>query len=141
MRLCEQLRLLTPDPSPFRLLPRPDNHPPSISSGGHALLMDSLLVMGVLIDPFGTILLTACSKDGVFADSQLSFSRGFSSGSEVENPPASEGDVGSISGLGRSLEKEMPTYSHILAWKIPWTEKPGGLQSMGSQKSQTRLSN
>ena len=32
------------------------------------------------------------------------------------------------------LEKEMEAHSNILAWKIPWTEKPGGLQSMGSQK-------
>ena len=31
------------------------------------------------------------------------------------------------------LEKEMTTYSRILAWEIPWTEKPGGLQSMGLQ--------
>ena len=37
------------------------------------------------------------------------------------------------------LEKEMATHSSILAWKIPWTEKPGRLQSMGLQ-SQTRLS-
>ena len=32
------------------------------------------------------------------------------------------------------LEKEMATYSSILAWKIPWTEEPGSLQSMGSQR-------
>ena len=32
------------------------------------------------------------------------------------------------------LEKEMATYSSILAWRIPWTEEPGGLQSMGSQR-------
>ena len=32
------------------------------------------------------------------------------------------------------LEKEMATHSSILAWKIPWTEEPGGLQSMGSPK-------
>ena len=32
------------------------------------------------------------------------------------------------------LEKEMATHSSILAWKIPWTDKPGRLQSMGSQK-------
>ena len=38
------------------------------------------------------------------------------------------------------LEKEMATHSSTLAWKIPWTEEPGRLQSMGSQ-SQTRLSN
>ena len=36
------------------------------------------------------------------------------------------------------LEKETATYSCILAWEIPWTEEPGGLQSMGSQ-SQTQL--
>ena len=39
------------------------------------------------------------------------------------------------------LEKEMATYSSILAWKISWTEEPGGLESMGVQKNQTRLSN
>ena len=39
------------------------------------------------------------------------------------------------------LEKEMATHSSTLAWRIPRTEKPGRLQSMGSQKSQTRLSN
>ena len=32
------------------------------------------------------------------------------------------------------LEKEMATHSSVLAWKIPWTEEPGGLQSMGSQR-------
>ena len=37
------------------------------------------------------------------------------------------------------LEKEMATHSNILAWRVPWTEEPGGLQSMGLQKSQTRL--
>ena len=35
------------------------------------------------------------------------------------------------------LEEEMATHSSILAWKIPWTEKPGRLQFKGSQKSQT----
>ena len=39
-----------------------------------------------------------------------------------------------IPGLGRSLEKGMTAYSSILAWRIPWTEKPDGLQSMGSQR-------
>ena len=33
-----------------------------------------------------------------------------------------------------SVEKEMATHSTILAWRIPWTEEPGGLQSMGSQR-------
>ena len=39
-----------------------------------------------------------------------------------------------------SLEKEMATHSNTLAWKIPWVEEPGGLQSMGVAKSQTQLS-
>ena len=38
------------------------------------------------------------------------------------------------------LEKEMAIQSSILAWKIPWTEEPGELQSMGSQKNQTLFS-
>ena len=38
------------------------------------------------------------------------------------------------------LEKEIATHSSTLAWEIPSTEEPGGLWSMGSQKSQTRLS-
>ena len=39
-----------------------------------------------------------------------------------------------------SLEKEMATHSSILAWKTPWTEKPGRLQSMRSRKTQIRRS-
>ena len=41
-----------------------------------------------------------------------------------------------VQSLGREdlLEKEMATHSSILAWKTPWTEEPGGLQSMGSQR-------
>ena len=37
------------------------------------------------------------------------------------------------------LEEEMAIHSSILAWEIPWTEEPGGLQSMGSQKNRTLL--
>ena len=39
-----------------------------------------------------------------------------------------------IPGLGRSPEKEMATQSGTFTWKIPWTEKPGRLQSVGSQR-------
>ena len=55
----------------------------------------------------------------------------------VKNPPASAGATDSIPGLGRSLEKEIATHSSTLAWKIPWTEEPGRLQSTGVTKSQT----
>ena len=52
----------------------------------------------------------------------------------VKNLPAMWGtQVGSLS-LKDPLEKEMATHSSILAWRIPWTEEPGGLQSMGSQR-------
>ena len=57
----------------------------------------------------------------------------------VKNPPASAGDAGSILGGKDPLEKGMATHSSILAWRVPWTEEPGGLQSMRS-KSRTRLS-
>ena len=44
------------------------------------------------------------------------------------------GDVGLIPGLGRYPEEGNGNPLRILAWKIPWTEEPGGLQSMGSQR-------
>ena len=61
-------------------------------------------------------------------------------GSVVRNPPAKQETQ--VQSLGREypLEKEMATHSSIVAWKIPWTEEPGGLQSLWSQ-SQTQLSN
>ena len=62
---------------------------------------------------------------------------GFPGGSVIKNPPANAGnarDVGSIPWSGRSSEKEMVTHLSITAWKIPWTEEPGGLQSTGSQR-------
>ena len=61
---------------------------------------------------------------------------GSSGGIVVKNLPANTGDirdVGSIPGQEDPLEKGMATHSSILAWRIPWTEEPGGLQSMGSQ--------
>ena len=51
----------------------------------------------------------------------------------VNNPPAS--------GLEDPLEEEMATHSSIPAWKIPWTEEPGGLQSIGSQSVEHDWSN
>ena len=52
----------------------------------------------------------------------------------VKNPSANAEearDVGSFPGSGRPLEKEMAVHSSVLAWEIPWTEEPGGLQSTG----------
>ena len=54
----------------------------------------------------------------------------------LKNLPANVGNADSILGRGDPLQKEMVTYSNILAWRIPWTEEAGSLQSMGSQKRQ-----
>ena len=66
--------------------------------------------------------------------------RGFPGGSVVKNPSTNAGDVIQSLGSEDPLEKEMTTYSSILAWEIQRTEDPGGLQSMGLQKCQTPLS-
>ena len=55
-------------------------------------------------------------------------------GSEGKESAFSAGDLGSILGSGRPLEKGMATHSSIPAWRIPWTEESDGLQSMGLQR-------
>ena len=58
----------------------------------------------------------------------------FPGGSDGKESTYNAGDLGLITGLGRSSEEGMTTHSSILAWKSPWTEEPGRLQSMGSQR-------
>ena len=67
--------------------------------------------------------------------------RGFPGGSVVKNLPSNAGDVESIPRSGRFPREGSASHSSVLAWEIPWTEEPGGLQSMKSQKSQTWHSN
>ena len=70
----------------------------------------------------------------------LPTNKGFPGGPAVMNLPAiQETQIRSLS-WEDPLEKEMATHSSNLAWEIPWTEEPGGLQSMRVTKSQTRLS-
>ena len=59
---------------------------------------------------------------------------GFSGGSLVKNLPASVGDVGLFPESGRAPREGMETHSSILAWEIPGTEEPGGLQYMELQR-------
>ena len=59
---------------------------------------------------------------------------GFPCGSEGKVSAYNVGDQGSIPGSGRSLEKEMAIHSSTIAWKVPWKEERGRLQSMGSQR-------
>ena len=69
--------------------------------------------------------------------------RSFPGGTVVKNPPANAEDQETrvrFLGWKDPLEEGMATHASILAWRIPWTEEPGGLHSMGWQKSRTRLS-
>ena len=52
----------------------------------------------------------------------------------VKNPSANAGDIGSIMDWEHLLEEALASHSSILAWKIPWSEKPDRLQSIGSHK-------
>ena len=52
----------------------------------------------------------------------------------VKNPPAIQETQVQALGQEDALEKGMATHSSILVWRIPWTEEPGGLQSMESQR-------
>ena len=60
--------------------------------------------------------------------------RGFPHSSVGKESACNAGDPGSISGSGRSPGEENGNHSSILDWKIPWTEEPGGLQTMGLQE-------
>ena len=59
---------------------------------------------------------------------------GLPGGSDGKASAYNVGEPGSIPGSGNPLEKEMATHSSTLTWKITWTEEPGKLQSMGSQR-------
>ena len=64
---------------------------------------------------------------------------GFPGGSLVKNPPNNQEIWVQALGQENSLEKEKATRPSILTWEMLWTEKPGRLQFVGSQKSQTWL--
>ena len=66
--------------------------------------------------------------------------RAFQVAQMIKNQPANAGAAGDmVQSLGREdpLEQEMVTHSSVLAWEIPWTEEPGGLQSVGHKESDT----
>ena len=65
---------------------------------------------------------------GVFFDAVISIAQ------LVKNLPVVQETQVQFLGYDDALEKEMATHSLVLAWRIPWTEEPGGLQSMGLQR-------
>ena len=60
---------------------------------------------------------------------------GFSDGSDSKEFTCNVRDLGLIPGLGRSLEEGVATHSSMAAWRVPWVEEPGGLESTGSQRA------
>ena len=65
---------------------------------------------------------------------QAQYSLVFPDGSVMKNPSEMQEMWVRPLGWDDALEKEMATHSSILAWRIPWTQEPGGLQSMASQR-------
>ena len=59
---------------------------------------------------------------------------GFPGGLDGKESACKMGDLGSVPELERFPEKGMGTHSSVLAWRIPWTEEPGGPESTGSQR-------
>ena len=80
------------------------------------------------------------SHEGVGKFSSSYGSEGFPGGSVIKESACNAGDLSLIPGSGRSPGGGNATHSSILAWRIPWTEEPGELQSKGSQNSWTQLS-
>ena len=64
----------------------------------------------------------------------LTTKEGFLGGSDGKESTCNVGDLGVILGWEDPLEEGVATHSSVLAWRIPWTEEPGRLQSMGSQR-------
>ena len=90
----------------------------------HAYICVSILFQAV--DLF-SIQLCVSVNPKFLIEPQMSHFVGFPGGSNSKESTCSAGNMGSIPGSGRSLEEGMATRSNILAWRIPWTEEPGGL--------------
>ena len=94
------------------------------------------LISGFFIFNFLKFTLIKQTHSWIFLPNRLypNLHEGFPGGSAVKSSSDKAGDTSSIPGLGRSPGVGNGTSSNILAWKIPWTEEPGGLQSKGSQR-------
>ena len=73
-------------------------------------------------------------KAEIFFYPPITVNMGFPGCLVIKNLPANAGDAGLIPGLGRSPGRGHATHSSVLAWRIPWTEEPGGLQPMELQR-------
>ena len=66
--------------------------------------------------------------------SKYIYNKGFPGDSDGKESTCNAGNLGSIPGSGRSPGEGIANDSSILAWRLPWTEQPEGLQPMGSQR-------
>ena len=100
----------------------------------HHQFLWSHSVCGTLLQHFQQTNIDVLYKRFLFPFYTLVGTKGFSGGSDGKESDCNAGDSGSVPGLGRSAGEGNATHSSILAWSISWTEEPGGLQSMGSQR-------
>ena len=85
--------------------------------------------------PSWTMIIKANRFNYDFANTKvISVIMGFPGGPDGKETTYNARDLNSVPGLGRSPGGGHGTHSSILAWRIPWTEEPGGLQSVGSQR-------
>ena len=124
----------------------------SLFSWKQNLKMQSLFLFPTIVDGYGTFTIYISSQCEVQWYTNKIFARAlvkhkkknslsassfmvFLGGSEVKNPPAIQDTQKMwIQSLGQEDLLDLTTHCSILAWKIPWTEEPGGLWSMGSQR-------
>ena len=81
------------------------------------------------LDSVDTVAFSSPPFQGLGRLIKRSIKRGFPGGSDGKKSACSAGNQGSVPGLGDPLEKGLATQSSILAWRVPWTEEPGGPQS------------
>ena len=110
---------------------------PRVSKGWSILLRAELKTQSwnsTQLEPFGPHHETRLKKKSVLFIDHLLCSRGFPGDSGVKNLPAMQETWVQSLGQEDPLEEGMATLSSVLAWEIPWTEEPGGLQSIGLQR-------
>ena len=88
----------------------------------------------IVCDPWNKLLELYVQQSQILNSDSLTFREGFLMAQMVKNPPAMQETRVQSLGQEDSLEEENETHSSILAWRIPWTEEPGGLQSLELQR-------
>ena len=106
---------------------------------GYMLVTKTPVTAYLSLDLRVYVLPVQIARETGIGDQNISFNDGMARleslvAQTVKNPPAIQETWGQSWGWEDPLEKRMATRSNILAWRIPWTEEPGGLQSMGSQR-------